>query len=177
MDFFQHQELARRNTRVLVLLYALAVAAVVAAVTAVIAAVYLYARAAEQPGPMSLAAVPPGQQLRGWGASHGRHTGPVRVLTEPDDSMVERGDVVVARRTDAAWSPVFLKAGAIVVEQGGPLSHAAIVARELGLPAVVNVPGAVARLLAADVTVASVDGDLGLVIIPVGSAPVLQVPR
>lgn len=129
-----------------------------------------------RPGP-ALGPAPPGQQLSGWGASPGRHTGPVRVLTTPDESAVERGDVVVARRTDAAWSPVFLKAGAIVVEQGGPLSHAAIVARELGLPAVVNVPGAVARLLAADVTVASVDGDLGLVIIPVGSAPVLQVPR
>ncbi len=123
-----------------------------------------------RPGP-TLGAVPPGQQLSGWGASHGRHTGPVRVLTEPDDSMVERGDVVVARRTDAAWSPVFLKAGAIVVEQGGPLSHAAIVARELGLPAVVNVPGAVARLRAADVTVVSVDGDSGLVVIPAATAP------
>ena len=129
-----------------------------------------------RPGP-ALGPSRPGQQLSGWGASPGRHTGPVRVLTTPDESVVERGDVVVARRTDAAWSPVFLKAGAIVVEQGGPLSHAAIVARELGLPAVVNVPGAVARLLAADVTVASVDGDLGLVIIPVGSAPVLEVPR
>lgn len=123
----------------------------------------------------TLGNVPPGQQLSGWGASHGRHTGPVRVLTEPDESVVERGDVVVARRTDAAWSPVFLKAGAIVVEQGGPLSHAAIVARELGLPAVVNVPGAVARLRAADVTVVSVDGDSGLVVIPDAPATVTEV--
>jgi phosphohistidine swiveling domain-containing protein len=96
-------------------------------------------------------------------------------LSEPDESVVERGDVVVARRTDAAWSPVFLKAGAIVVEQGGPLSHAAIVARELGLPAVVNVPGAVARLRAPDVTVVSVDGDSGLVVIPAPTTPAAEV--
>jgi pyruvate,water dikinase len=100
----------------------------------------------------------------------------VRVLTAPDESAVERGDVVVARRTDAAWSPVFLKAGAIVVEQGGPLSHAAIVARELGLPAVVNVPGAVARLRAADVTVVTVDGDSGFVVIPAAAVPAEEVP-
>ena len=68
MDFFQHQELARRNTRVLVLLYALAVIAVVAAVTAVLAGAYLYARAAEQPGPVSLAAVPPALL---WGGALG----------------------------------------------------------------------------------------------------------
>jgi len=59
LNFFEHQEAARRNTRVLVLLYALAVIAVVAAVTAVIAGVWLYSRAAEQPGPVALAAVPP----------------------------------------------------------------------------------------------------------------------
>jgi phosphohistidine swiveling domain-containing protein len=123
----------------------------------------------------TLGDIPAGQQLSGWGASGGRHTGPVRVLTEPDESVVERGDIVVARRTDAAWSPVFLKAGAIVVEQGGPLSHAAIVARELGLPAVVNVPGAVARLRAPDVTVVSVDGDSGLVVIPAPATPVAEV--
>ncbi|MGH8720977.1 MAG: M48 family metallopeptidase, partial [Burkholderiales bacterium] len=68
MNFFEHQEQARRNTRVLVLLYALAVLAVVAAVTAVIAAVYLYARAAEQPGPVALAAVPP---ALAWGGALG----------------------------------------------------------------------------------------------------------
>jgi len=68
LNFFEHQELARRNTRVLVLLYALAVVAVVAAVTAVIAGAYLYARATEQPGPVSLAAVPPALL---WGGALG----------------------------------------------------------------------------------------------------------
>ena len=78
--------------------------------------------------------------------------------------MVEPGDVVVARRTDASWSPVFLRAAAVVVEEGGPLSHAAIVAREFGLPAVVNVPGATARLRHERAPV-TVDGDRGLVFV------------
>jgi Zn-dependent protease with chaperone function len=68
LNFFEHQEAARRNTRVLVLLYALAVVAVVAAVTAVIAGVWLYARAADQPGPPALAAVPPALL---WGGALG----------------------------------------------------------------------------------------------------------
>jgi Zn-dependent protease with chaperone function len=68
LNFFEHQEAARRNTRVLVLLYALAVVAVVAAVTAVLAGAYLYAGAAEQPGPIALAAVPPALL---WGGALG----------------------------------------------------------------------------------------------------------
>ncbi|MDH4095335.1 MAG: M48 family metallopeptidase, partial [Betaproteobacteria bacterium] len=68
MDFFQHQELARRNTRVLVLLYALAVAAVVAAVTAVLAGAYLYSIAGERHEPVALADVPPGLW---WGGALG----------------------------------------------------------------------------------------------------------
>ncbi len=105
---------------------------------------------------------PSGDRLDGWGASPGRHTGPVKFLRSPDDAAVEPGDVVVARRTDASWSPVFLRAAAVVVEEGGPLSHAAIVAREFGLPAVVNVPGATARLRDERAPV-TVDGDRGLV--------------
>lgn len=56
---------------------------------------------------------------------------------------------------------LFLTAGAIVVEEGGPLSHAAIVARELGIPAVLNVTGAADRLSHADSV--TVDGDRGVV--------------
>ncbi len=107
---------------------------------------------------------PTGDRLDGWGASPGRHTGPVKFLRSPDDAIVEPGDVVVARRTDASWSPVFLRAAAVIVEEGGPLSHAAIVAREFGLPAVVNVPGATARLRHERAPV-TVDGDRGLVFV------------
>jgi Zn-dependent protease with chaperone function len=68
LDFFRHQELARRNSRVLVLLYALAVAAVVAAVTAVLAGAYLYVRAGDPGAPATLAAVPPALL---WGGALG----------------------------------------------------------------------------------------------------------
>jgi pyruvate,water dikinase len=60
---------------------------------------------------------------------------------------------------------LFLTAGAIVVEEGGPLSHAAIIARELGLPAVLNVPGLVNRLKAGESVQLRVDGDAGTVAI------------
>ncbi|MDH4175230.1 MAG: M48 family metalloprotease, partial [Betaproteobacteria bacterium] len=97
MNFFEHQELARRNTRVLVLLYALAVAAVVAAVTAVIAAVYLYARAAEQPGPVSFAAVPPALL---WGGALGT-LGVILVVTLVQSARLGGSGEAVARMAGA----------------------------------------------------------------------------
>ena len=112
----------------------------------------------------SASAVPSAGVRDGWAASPGRHTGTVRVLDVPTAEAVELGDVVVALRTDASWLPVLLRAGAIVVEQGGPLSHASIVARELGVPAVVNVPGIVEQLRG-HARVVTVDGDAGLVIV------------
>ena len=100
--------------------------------------------------------------LHGWGAGPGRHTGRACVLRSSTDTGLARGDVLVAHSTDASWSPQFMEAGAIIVEEGGPLSHAAIVARELGIPAVLNVAGAMARLGTGTIRV-EVDGDRGLV--------------
>jgi pyruvate,water dikinase len=108
------------------------------------------------------AEVPSGDVLEGWAASPGRHTGRARVLTQPDPTLLEPGEVLVAAATDAGWSPLFLRAGAIVVERGGPLSHAAIVARELGVPAVLNIAGASAVL---DGRLVTVDGDTGTVVL------------
>jgi pyruvate,water dikinase len=110
--------------------------------------------------PLSPVQAPPGQVLSGWAASGGQHTGCARVLVDPQPAMLEPGDVLVARATNAAWTPVFVVAGAIVVERGGPLSHAAVLARELGLPAVLNVTGAADFLDGRTVTV---DGDRGRV--------------
>ncbi|MCP3936382.1 MAG: phosphatase PAP2 family protein, partial [Actinomycetia bacterium] len=107
-----------------------------------------------------------GERVEGWGASPGRYEGPARVVRSVTASSLARGDVLVAQATDASWAPLFLLAGAIVVEDGGPLSHAAIVARELGMPAVVNVPGIIARLESEPEAVAlRVDGTTGEVII------------
>ncbi len=105
------------------------------------------------------------RRLRGWGASGGTWTGAAKVLRCADDPLAP-GEILVARATDAAWSPRFVDAGAVVVEVGGPLSHAAILARELGVPAVLNVAGATQLLGGRTVTV---DGDAGCVLVHDGA--------
>jgi pyruvate,water dikinase len=79
-----------------------------------------------------------------------------------DFGKVEAGDVLVIPYSDVGWTPLFARAGAVVAESGGMLSHSSIIAREYNIPAVVSVPGA-CRL--ADGTVVSVDGYRGQVII------------
>lgn len=74
---------------------------------------------------------------------------------------MEAGAVLVAPSTDPSWTPQFLKAAALVMEMGGYLSHGAIVARELGIPAVVNLPGILRQLRSGDVL--EVDGNHGIV--------------
>lgn len=71
------------------------------------------------------------------------------------------GEVLVAPSTDPSWTPAFLRAGALVMETGGFLSHGAIVAREFGLPAVANLPGILDRLEPGQWL--AVDGDRGRV--------------
>lgn len=103
-----------------------------------------------------------GSVLEGWAASPGSVRGPARVIhsLEEGDELRE-GEVIVAHSTDPSWTPLFLIAGAIVLEEGGPLSHAAIVAREFGLPAVLNVPGATATIVTGEELL--VDGTAGRV--------------
>ncbi|WP_296360324.1 PEP-utilizing enzyme, partial [Ralstonia sp.] len=76
-------------------------------------------------------------------------------------TALQAGDILVAPSTDPGWTPLFLKAGALVMETGGYLSHGAIVAREFGIPAVVNVPGIRAQLK--DGETIRVDGNTGTV--------------
>jgi pyruvate,water dikinase len=85
------------------------------------------------------------------------------VVTDVATARIEPGEVLVARATDPSWTPLFLTAGALIVEEGGPLSHAAIVARELGLPAVLNVPGITTALSTG--TEVTVDGTRGEILI------------
>ena len=78
--------------------------------------------------------------LRGIPVSPGRVTAKARVIKELQDEVdLEPGEVLVCPFTDAAWTPLFFNAAAVVMDLGGPLSHGSTVAREYGLPAVVNV--------------------------------------
>ena len=91
--------------------------------------------------------------------------GPVRVLTEVD-RMHEfvPGEVLVADMTDPDWEPIMKRASAIVTNRGGRTCHAAIIARELGIPAVVGTGTATADLHDGDeVTVSAAEGDTGYV--------------
>ncbi|HWI60482.1 MAG TPA: PEP/pyruvate-binding domain-containing protein, partial [Symbiobacteriaceae bacterium] len=107
-------------------------------------------------------AVGPDGVLTGLGVAAGQATGPVRVLHHPSEgAKLRRGDVLVAPTTDPGWTPLFLRAAAVIMEVGGYLSHGAIVAREYGIPAVVNLHGA-SRLFRDGESV-TVDGDSGKV--------------
>jgi pyruvate,water dikinase len=101
-------------------------------------------------------------RLQGTGASPGVVTGTVRVLRSPEDGeRLQSGDILVARATDPGWTPLFLKAGGVIMELGGMLSHGAVVAREYGLPAVVNITGATSAFK--DGQVVTIDGQQGVV--------------
>ena len=81
--------------------------------------------------------------LTGIPTSSGYYQGRVKVVRSTEDfHRVEKGDVIVIPYSDVAWTPLFAKAGAVVAESGGILSHSSIVAREYGIPCVVSVNGA-----------------------------------
>ena len=85
----------------------------------------------------------PTRRCTGMGVCPGIASGPARVVLDPADPRdLEPDDVLVAPITDPAWTPLFLAVAAVVVDVGAQQSHAAIVARELGIPAVVSVTDA-----------------------------------
>lgn len=100
--------------------------------------------------------------LQGVAVSSGQARGPARLIHHPSQgTALKPGEVLVAPSTDPAWTPLFLRASAVVMEVGGYLSHGAIVAREYGIPAVVNVAGAMTAFH--DGQLLQVDGDAGKV--------------
>ncbi len=108
--------------------------------------------------------LPPGaaRQLRGLAASRGVAEGRVRILRDPSKAAdFAPGEILVVAAADTGWAPLFLAASAVVTELGGPLSHAAIILREYGVPAVVNVTSATRALRDGDIV--RVDGDAGTV--------------
>lgn len=102
-----------------------------------------------------------GDARRGIACYPGVITGTARIVRDPNASALAPGEILVAERTDPGWVILFPSAAALVVERGSPLSHAAIVARELRLPAVVSVGGLMNWLRTGDLI--QVDGATGIV--------------
>jgi rifampicin phosphotransferase len=98
----------------------------------------------------------------GHPASAGRATGPVRVIFEPQDfEAFADGEVLVAKATSPAWTPLFARAAAVVTDGGTLAAHASLVAREYGIPAVVGTGDATSRLHNGQIV--TVDGNAGTV--------------
>lgn len=105
-----------------------------------------------------------GSVLEGLGACPGTATGIARVITDPGEAPdLEPGEILVAPLTDPGWTPLFTSAEAVVVNVGAPMSHAAIVSRELGIPCVLGVRGATKKIT--DGMTLTVDGTAGTVTI------------
>ena len=79
--------------------------------------------------------------LKGTGCYPGIVEKPIRLIFSPEDELNLDGQILCTVRTDPGWAPLFPTAGGIIVERGSTLSHSAVVARELGIPAIVGVPG------------------------------------
>jgi rifampicin phosphotransferase len=104
----------------------------------------------------------PQDAIVGQPASPGRATGPVRIVHGPGDfDRFQPGEVLVARATAPAWTPLFARAVAVVTDGGTLAAHASLVAREYGIPAVVATGDATARLV--DGQVVTVDGGAGTI--------------
>jgi pyruvate,water dikinase len=103
-------------------------------------------------------------KLSGTPTSRGYYTGPAKVILGVRDfEKLDAGDVLVIPYSEVSWTTLFTKAGAVVAESGGILSHSSIIAREYGLPAVVSIAGATQQLQ--DGMLVTVDGYRGEVTI------------
>ena len=101
-------------------------------------------------------------EVRGTGASAGIARGPARVVIDQSAfGSVQPGDIIVCPSSNPSWVPLFAIAGGLVTDTGGVLSHAAVVAREFGLPAVVGTREGTARI--ADGRIVEIDGSSGVV--------------
>jgi pyruvate,water dikinase len=115
-------------------------------------------------------------QRSGIGCCPGVVRGRARVVTDPKTAEVRAGEILVAERTDPGWILLFAGAAGVVVERGSVLSHSAIVARELGIPAIVSVAGVTAWLRTGDLV--EVNGTSGVITrIAEESLPAVPEPR
>lgn len=111
---------------------------------------------------MPLSDQPVSETLKGFAGAAGRVEGTVRILNSPEEGdQLQPEEILVASTTNVGWTPLFPRAAAIITDVGAPLSHAAIVAREPGIPAVVGCGNATLRLRTGDRVI--VDGGQGVV--------------
>jgi pyruvate,water dikinase len=113
-------------------------------------------------GKATVAEAPQGDTLKGLGCCPGVVRGPARVITDPRNATLRNGDVLVAERTDPGWIMLFPAAAGLLVERGSLLSHSAIVAREMGIPAVVSLTGVTRWLRDGDLV--ELNGATGVVV-------------
>ena len=103
----------------------------------------------------------PAGAIGGMGASAGVVEGPARVVLDPAAEVLLAGEILIAPFTDPGWTPLFTHAAGLVTEVGGLMTHGSVIARELGIPAVVGVLGATTRIHTGDRV--RVDGTRGYV--------------
>ena len=106
---------------------------------------------------------PNAEALSGLGCCPGIVRGRARVITDPAGATINAGEILVAQRTDPGWIMLFPASAGVLVEYGSLLSHAAIVVREMGIPAVVSVKGLFAAINDGDIV--ELDGEKGTVVI------------
>lgn len=106
-----------------------------------------------------------GNLLFGLAASSGQTVARARVITDlkQQAGTFKQGEILVAKYTDASWTPLFVLAAGVVTDIGSALSHSSIVTREFGVPAVVNTKSATTQIKTGDMLV--LDGDKGTVVI------------
>jgi pyruvate,water dikinase len=102
-----------------------------------------------------------GDALQGIGCCPGVVRARARVITDPRQAVIEPGEILVAPRTDPGWIMLFPSAAGLLVEHGSLLSHSAIVAREMGIPAIVSIEGLTAWARTGDQL--ELDGSTGVV--------------
>jgi pyruvate,water dikinase len=106
-------------------------------------------------------AIEPAEERQGLGCCPGIVRGVARVILEPRNAEIKFGEILVAPRTDPGWILLFPAAAGLLVEHGSLLSHSAIVSREMGIPAVVSIPGLTEWLHTGDLV--EMDGSKGTV--------------
>lgn len=132
--------------------------------------VYSHSHPVADPPPRELAADDGRATLTGIGCSPGRVTGRARIVSNPYEVRLERGDILVTRSTDPAWAFLMAAASALVVERGNLLSHAAIIGREIGIPCVIGLTSATVEI--PEGALLTVDGTRGTVQIEAAPRPV-----